>query len=106
MKYTLRVSPATVADIRANAVFLRSNFGLARAERWRNAIARRIESLTLDPFRCPQAEEAATLGVDLRQLLHGRDRHVFRILFTVVGNRVEVHRVRHAAQDWLDEGEI
>jgi len=46
------------------------------------------------------------LGFDLRMLLYGRGRHVYRILFTIDGDTVNVLRVRHAAQDWLTEDEL
>jgi len=29
-----------------------------------------------------------------------------RVLFTIEDNVVSIHRVRHAAQDWLKEGDV
>ncbi len=40
-------------------------------------------------------------GVELRQLLFGRRRGVYRILFTIDDQTVTSHRVHHAAQDRL-----
>jgi plasmid stabilization system protein ParE len=67
---------------------------------------RRIRTLETRPEMWPLADEAATLGFDLRVLLHGRGRHVYRILFTIDGSTVNVLRVRHAAQDWLTEDDV
>jgi hypothetical protein len=54
----------------------------------------------------PLADEAADLGLELRQLLFGRRRGVYRILFTIDGQTVTIHRVRHAAQDRLSPDDV
>ena len=65
-----------------------------------------IAALEADPHRYPEADEAADLGLDLRELLHGKHRQVYRVLFTIDGNTVNVHAVRHATQDRLNPGDI
>ena len=51
------------------------------------------------PERCPVAEdESDQLGITLRQLLYGRRRGVYRILFSIEGETVTLHYVRHSAQ--------
>jgi hypothetical protein len=65
-----------------------------------------VENLETDPNRYPSADEAADLGVDLRQLLYGRRRNVSRVLFTIEGQTVNILRVRHAAQDLPDSDNI
>ena len=52
------------------------------------------------------ADEAADLGVELRQLLYGKRRNVYRILFTIEGGTVNVLRIRHAAQDRLTPEDV
>ena len=45
--------------------------------------------------------------MDLRELLIGRRRGIMhRILFTIDGDIVTIHRVSHAAMDTLGEDEI
>jgi plasmid stabilization system protein ParE len=78
----------------------------AAAVRWQNRLTRAIQSLTSLPGRCPQADEAVDLGIDLRELISGRRRNVYRILFTIDGNTVIVLSVRHAAQDRLTPDDI
>jgi len=41
----------------------------------------------------------------LRELLYGRRRNVYRILFTIDGQTVNVLRVRHSAQNRLTPGD-
>ena len=65
-----------------------------------------VENLETDPNRYPAANEAADLGVELRELLYRRRRNVYRVLFTIEGQTVNVLRVRHAAQDRLTPGEV
>ena len=54
--------------------------------------------------RYPQAED---LGLDLRELsIGGRRGTAHRVLFTICGNLVVMHRVRQAAQDRLSEADL
>jgi hypothetical protein len=51
------------------------------------------------PERHPVAEEESEqLGITLRQMLYGRRPGVFRILFTIEGDTVTLHYIRHSAQ--------
>jgi plasmid stabilization system protein ParE len=76
------------------------------AARWLARLHRKIETLTRNPQRCPFAEESEVLGFELRELLFGRRRNVYRILFTVEGELVSVLSVRHAARQPLTEDDI
>src|SRR5256885_221869 len=94
--HVINISPRAMADIRA-AVAWRGRRRLSVGARWHAGVLAAIRTLTSNPDRCPLADESADLGVDLRQLLHGRRRDVYRVLFTVEGETVNVLRVRHAA---------
>jgi hypothetical protein len=59
----------------------------------------KIDTLEMQPLRCPLALEAAELGIELRELHFGRRRGVYRILFTVQGRTVHVLHIRHSARD-------
>jgi plasmid stabilization system protein ParE len=103
--YGITIFPKAIADIRA-AVAWRNRRSLLDGARLHAGILAAIRTLASRPDRCPSAEEAADLGLDIRQLLYGRRRTVYRILFTIVGQTVNVLRVRHAAQDRLTSGEV
>lgn len=67
--------------------------------RWHEALERVIADLAEHPERHPVAEEeSGTLGLTIRQTLHGRRRGVYRILFSVEEDAVVLHYVRHAAR--------
>jgi len=75
------------------------------ADRWRDSLLDAIDSLETNPHRCPEAPEAVW-HEGLRQFLHGKRRHVYRILFDLRGDTVVILRVRHAAQDSLGPEEV
>lgn len=60
-----------------------------------------MQSLEEEPERCPLAAEAENLKVELRELLFGKRRGVYRISFTIEGEVINVLHIRHAARDWL-----
>jgi plasmid stabilization system protein ParE len=67
---------------------------------------RAIDSLADDPIRYPLAPEADEYGGELRQLLVGKRRSVYRVLFVIHAGSVYIFRVRHHAQDLLRPGEL
>jgi plasmid stabilization system protein ParE len=100
----LRRAQREIAD---NMAWLESTLGLRAADRWRiGLLTGVISALGTDPQRYPQADEAVDLGVDLRELLHGRRRQVYRVLFTIDGETVYIHRDRHTTQDRLQPGDL
>lgn len=78
---------------------------VSAADRWRESLLEAVESLENNPERYGEAPEAA-YRPGLRQLLHGRRRHIDRVLFEIRRGTVIVLRVRPAARDQLDPEEI
>ena len=71
----------------------------AAAGRWYTGLEKAIAKLRTMPERHPIAEdESERLGITLRQMLYGRRPGVFRILFSIEGDTVTLHYVRHSAQ--------
>ena len=105
MPYDIHIFPKAMADIGASVAW-RSQRSPSDGARWYTGILTAIRSLRSQPDRCPLAYEAADLGLDLRELLHGRRQSVYRVLFTIEEQSVNILRVRHAAQDRLKPGDI
>jgi hypothetical protein len=61
----------------------------------------KLQTLENMPESCPLAAEAEVLGIELRELLFGKRRGVYRILFTVEGDVAKVLHIRRASRDWL-----
>jgi plasmid stabilization system protein ParE len=69
------------------------------ADRWYTGLDKAIAKLSTLPERHPIAhDETEQFGVTLRQMLYGRRPGVFRILFSIEGDTVTLHYVRHSAQ--------
>jgi plasmid stabilization system protein ParE len=79
---------------------------VASARRWATLLRTAIVDLADTAETHAEADEAATVRLDLRMRLAGRGSHVYRILYTFTSDEVLIHRVRHAAQDYLTEGDL
>lgn len=73
------------------------------AGRWYAGLEKAIAKLEQHPERHPLAEEESErLGITLRQMLYGRRRSVYRVQFSVEGDAVILHFVRHSARGPID----
>ena len=102
MAYSVLLTPQAVSDVDSAVEYL-IHSAPRRAAPWLQGLMEAVLSLSELPQRCPLAPEAATLGVELRQLLYGRRAGVYRILFRIyeAGEDKPVVRVvaiRHGAR--------
>jgi hypothetical protein len=97
MSYRVRLAIRAIRDAAATISFIRRKSGRS-AMRWHAALVEAVLSLEDHPERCELAPEAEMLGIELRQRLFGKRRNVYRILFIVVGQVVNVVHIRHAAR--------
>ncbi|MDQ3685075.1 MAG: hypothetical protein M3430_05665 [Acidobacteriota bacterium] len=64
------------------------------------------------PERCPVAPESREFVIEVRQLLYGKRRNAYRVLFSVAydneadENVVRIYRIRHGAQRRLKDLEL
>jgi plasmid stabilization system protein ParE len=76
------------------------------AARWYTGLEKAIAKLGKFPARHPIAEEESErLGITLRQMIYGKKPGTFRILFSIEGDAVVLHYIRHSARDMIDEGD-
>ena len=106
MAHKVNIRPRAGDDIDGIFSRIARTVSPASAANWYTGIIRKIRGLKNNPEMWPLADEAATVGFDMRMLLYGRGRQVYRILFTIDGDTVNVLRVRHTAQDWLTEDDV
>jgi len=93
-------------DLHRSGVSIRTTVSGESAKRWIAKLCTAIDGLAETADRYPEADESAAVGLNLRMRIVGNRSHVYRILFTIVGDTVLVHRVRHAAQDYLTEDDL
>ena len=96
MAFRVELSERAQTDIAAIYEWLQSQQAGTAGERWFVALREAIGSLSQLPLRCRVAPESRDSPVEVRQLLYGRKPHVYRILFTMDGEIVQVLHVRHA----------
>jgi plasmid stabilization system protein ParE len=72
-----------------------------RAHAWAIGLMAAINSLATFPARCPLAPENEFFPQEIRQLLYGKGRGMYRVLFTIKGNTVSILHIRHSAQQTL-----
>jgi plasmid stabilization system protein ParE len=95
MDFRVELSEQAQRDIAAIYDWLQSQQAGDAGERWFLALRAAVGSLTNLPSRCPLAPENRDSPVDVRHLLYGRRPHVYRILFAIEGDVVQVLHIRH-----------
>jgi plasmid stabilization system protein ParE len=79
------------------------------ADVWFRGLMNTIATLQEKPLRCPLARESRIFPEEVRQLLYGKGRNRYRILFSVKDDRVSILYVRSTAQadlteeDWIGD---
>ena len=108
---TYRVEISSVAEAEADGAFLQLSQLMSpeRARQWYQGLLSAIESLSEMPKRCPLARENKYFSKEIRQVMYGKSRNSYRIIFTIVeGSKVSTVRIlhiRHAAQQTLGENQ-
>ena len=76
------------------------------ADRWFRSLMNAIATLQENPYRCILAVEHEIFAEDVRQLLHGKAKNIYRMLFTVRGTAVYLLYIRHSAQAPLTKDDL
>jgi plasmid stabilization system protein ParE len=75
-----------------------SDYSPRTARLWLEGLYKAIMSLETMPARCSLAFENNFFDEEIRQLVYGKGRSAYRILFTIADDTVNILFVRHAAQ--------
>ncbi len=102
MKYRVDITDTAWAEIEESYAWLTQQSPQA-ALRWRAALLEAVDSLESMPDRCHLAPESKAWKRDIRELLYGKRRGVYRILFEIRAGTVFILRVRHGARRLLEE---
>jgi plasmid stabilization system protein ParE len=68
------------------------------ADHWFRGLMNAIATLQEKPQRCTLAVEHKIFPEEVRQLLYGKSKNIYRVLFTIRDTTVYVLYVRHSAQ--------
>lgn len=106
MKFQVRISARAERDVDNVLHWFRQQRATTAGGRWFAKLMARIDTLEKQPDRCRLADEATDLGIELRELLFGRRRGTYRILFEIKGSVVHILRIRHTARDALTPDDL
>ncbi|MBP7416939.1 MAG: type II toxin-antitoxin system RelE/ParE family toxin [Pyrinomonadaceae bacterium] len=102
MTFEVIITPSAKADIFETNAWLLENHP-DTAEKWLWQISQCVTSLSKMPERCPVSDESSAFDVEVRHLLCGDKRNVYRILFSIQDKTVYVLRVRATRQKRLTD---
>jgi plasmid stabilization system protein ParE len=101
MTFRVEVSAQAESDAELILEWLMSQHAGETGLRWFFALEAAIGSLATFPERCPLAPESVRFPFEVRQLLYGDRPHIYRILFTIAGDTVNVLHIRDARRKAL-----
>jgi plasmid stabilization system protein ParE len=109
MRYRVEISSVAEAEADDAFLWLSQLTSPDKAKQWYNGLLRAIASLSKMPKCCPLARENKYFSQEIRQLLYGRGRNSYRIIFTLIEGKevstVRILHIRHAAQQTLGESQ-
>jgi plasmid stabilization system protein ParE len=99
MEYRFEFAPRALRDAdEAYCWILETSKSRTVADRWYRGLFRKIEMLKNSPHRCPIADESDAFDDEIRELLYGRRRGVYRVLFAIRGRVIHIFTIRHSAR--------
>lgn len=96
MAFRVELSAQALADADDILAWLYENGAGRAGVRWFLALEDAIASLEQMPSRCPLAPESRRYDYEVRELRYGGKPNVYRILFSIVADVVEIKHIRHA----------
>jgi plasmid stabilization system protein ParE len=100
MSFTVKITKTAYTEIARAHQWLLDRSEPAAA-RWQASLLKAIDKLADNPDRYPLAPESEWYPGPLRQMLIGKRRATYRILFERAADTVFILRVRHSAQELI-----
>jgi plasmid stabilization system protein ParE len=97
MAFQVRITKTAKAEIDTVYSWLRQRNSVY-ADKWFRELMDTIATLQEKPLRCTLAPENDALTEEIRQLIYGKSRNKYRILFAIREDTVFVLHVRHSSQ--------
>lgn len=102
MTYAIVILPGASRDIATAAQWIEEQSASAsKALKFVLDLRAKIETLRRFPAICPVDPDSDAYGEEVRVLLFGKGRGKYRVLFSIRGETVYVHAVRHSARQDL-----
>jgi len=104
--YRVLLTDKAEADVAAVLQWFRDQRATEAGGRWFAQLMSRLDTLEPRPERCPVMPESVDVGDDIRELLLGRGRYRYRILFRIVGRTVHILRVWQGSRDAITRQDL
>lgn len=105
MTFLVEITPIAEAQIEQAYQWYRQQ-NPEFADQWFRSLMNTIATLQEKPHRCSLAIEHEIFPKKVRQLLHGKAKNIYRILFTIRGTTVYILYIRHSSQAPLTTEDI
>lgn len=106
MSYRVSLTDKAEADVEAVLKWFHDNQAIDAGGRWFAQFMSKLDSLESNPQRCSLASESDELGIELREILLGRRRYRYRLLFIITGKTVSILRVWHSSRDSITREQL
>ncbi|MEM7773399.1 MAG: type II toxin-antitoxin system RelE/ParE family toxin [Cyanobacteria bacterium P01_A01_bin.37] len=93
-KYNVDIPDTVLAELEEQAFYIAQD-SVEAALRWYDLIEEKIQTLEMLPARCSIAEESRYFDFEVRQLIVGN----YRILFRIDGKTVKILHLRGSRQE-------
>lgn len=105
MTFQVELTPVAEAQIEKAYCWYRE-MNPEFADRWFRDLMNAIATLQEKPQRCTLAVEHEIFPEEVRQLLYGKSKNIYRVLFAIREATVYVLYVRHSAQALLTQDDL
>ena len=99
MRYQVRLTNQAEADVESVLRWFASQRAMSAGATWLSALMARLDTLETNPDGCRIADESDDIGSEIRELLFGKRRGMYRLLFRIDLQTVHILRIWHTARD-------
>ncbi len=97
MEFQVRLTRSSEQQIEAIYLWLKDR-NPEYADQWFRGLMNLIATLQDKPRRCPLVKENHSTSEEIRQILYGKSRNKYRVIFAIREDTVHIIYVRHSAQ--------
>jgi plasmid stabilization system protein ParE len=106
VRHHVRLTARAEFDVEAILEWFHATHAAAAGRRWFHKLNQSITTLESLPERCALAPESEELQLEIRELLVGKPRRVFRVLFQIDGQFVHILRIRRGTRDSIAKEDL
>ncbi len=105
-KYRVRITQRAEEDVATVLAWFRDQAAEKAGGKWFAQLMATIDTLETMPERCARAAEAVEIDLDIREILIGKRRSSYRVLFQIQGTTVHILRIWHSARDAVTRDDL